>query len=211
MARLFTAEICPFAQRVRAVVVRLGITDIELIEVDLADRDRELLALSPTGRVPLLMDGKLKLYESAVVGEYLARKHGWDGALSGDPVLAARQRLLMDRWDQVINPAWYRSLGDPAAFDRRVKERVARELDEMELTVAMMSGAVDNLVALHCAPFWARMDWLRRHSPLPGLVDARAGFRAWLDEAIRMPEIAATLPEREWAVRRYESAYVAKG
>jgi len=63
-------------------------------------------------------------------------------------------------------------------------------------------------VAIHCAPFWARMDWLREHSPVTALFDARPRLREWLDRTVALPEIRKTLPEREWAVRQYVEHYV---
>ena len=80
----------------------------ELREVDLDDRDPELLELSPTGKVPFLVDGNLELFESAVINDYLAEKLGFQRAYSDDLGRRALQRLVMRRWDDIVVPAFYR-------------------------------------------------------------------------------------------------------
>jgi hypothetical protein len=109
----------------------------------------------------------------------------------------------MKQWDGTIAPAWYRSIKDPTSLDERMRSRIDGELDEMAATIRMMGGGVENLLALHCAPFWARMSWLREHSPLPGSVDARPVLRDWLDRAVSLPAIQRTLPDREAAIEAY--------
>jgi len=207
MLTLYSAEICPFAQRTRAVLARLDVP-FECREIDLSDRDPTFLRLTPTGKVPLLVDGELKLYESTVVGEYLAERYGWGAALAPEPELRSRQRLAMKQWDDRVLPAWYRSLIDPRSFDAKARGKVEGELDEAEATVAAMQGVTDNLMGFHVAPFWARMDWLREHSPIPALIDAHHGLRAWADRAVGLPAILQTLPDREFAVQQYELHYV---
>ena len=198
MIRIFSAEGCPYAQRVRALLTHLQVP-FELEEVDLKAKPPHFLALSPTGRVPLLVHGDLKLYESFVLEQYVAEKAGFNGALSDEPGLRARQRLAILQFDQVISPAFMHSLREP---ETPVSESVERELDELEQTVAA-SGPGPTLLTFHLAPFWARMQWLKAHAPVVARVEARSGLRAWLDAAVHLPAIQATLPNREPTVRLY--------
>lgn len=142
MVKLYSAEICPFAQRPRAVLTRLQVP-FELVTVDLMDRDPEFLRISPTGKVPMLLDGELKLYESQVIIEYLAEVHGWQGALSPDLGLRARQRVAMKQWDSEVITTWYRSIQAPESFDERRRSRLEDELDELAGTVALMKAQVE--------------------------------------------------------------------
>ena len=202
MLILYTAEICPFAQRPRALLTHLG-APFEERTVDLAQRDPAFLGISPTGLVPLLLDGDLKLYESQVIIEYLADRLGWKDAFSADTRTRARQKLAMKQWDGTVAPAWYRSIKERSSLDDRVRQRVEREIDELAGTVRVMDGAVENLLAFHCAPFWARMSWLRGHSPLPEWVEARPALREWLDRTVSLPAVRKTLPDREVAIHTY--------
>ena len=204
LLRLFSAEICPFAQRVRALLTHLG-EPFEVLTVDLSNRDPDFLEISPTGKIPLLLDGELMLYESQVILEYLAEKLGWRSAFASDPRLRARQRLAMKQWDGAVINVWYRSVKEPWSLDARARGMLEKELDQMARTIQVVGGAVESLPAFHCAPFWARMEWLRDRSPMPALIDARPALKDWLDRAVAIPTIQQTLPDRERAVKAYLS------
>jgi glutathione S-transferase len=64
------------AIRPRWILEEIG-APYELVRLDLAADDHkrpEYLAINPTGTVPALVDGELKLFESAAICEYLADK-----------------------------------------------------------------------------------------------------------------------------------------
>jgi glutathione S-transferase len=67
---LFTAELCPFAMRVRLALAEKDVPARE-IEIDPRNRPDWFLKIAPHGQVPLLRhDGKL-VWESSVICEYL--------------------------------------------------------------------------------------------------------------------------------------------
>lgn len=199
---LYSADACPFAHRVRALLTHLDVP-FELREIDLEDRDPAFLALSPTGRVPLLVAGDAVLYESAVVLEYLAEAHGFGGAFATDAMVRARQRLAAKQWDDVVLSAFYASLGSGGELaDERV-DRLARELGEIEATA--IRSEPGSLLGFTLAPHWMRMDWVRDLGPVPALVDAHAELREWLAAAVALPAVEATAPDRETVVARYRA------
>jgi glutathione S-transferase len=68
----------PNPMKIRFAVNELGI-DCETVPVDLTKREQrapEFLALNPCGRVPVLIDGDLKLWESHAILAYLGEKTG---------------------------------------------------------------------------------------------------------------------------------------
>jgi len=68
----------PNPQKVRFAINELGI-ECETVPVDLLKREQktpEFLALNPYGRVPVLVDGDLKLWESHAILAYLGEKTG---------------------------------------------------------------------------------------------------------------------------------------
>ncbi len=206
---IYSAHACPFAHRTRALLTHLRVP-FKLHEIDLDDRDPHFLKLSPTGRVPLLVDGDFTLYESQVINEYLTDVHDWGRAFATDSRLRARQRLAMKQWDSVVLPAFYASLRDPATLDAKQRDTVGRELDELARTTEQMGPEVHGLLAFHVGTHWARMAWLRSYTGLPELVDDRPALRKWLDRAAASPALLETLPDRKATVRRYEKRYVGR-
>lgn len=68
----------PNPQKIRFALNELGV-DCETVPVDLVKREQrspEFLALNPYGRVPVLVDGELTLWESHAILAYLGEKTG---------------------------------------------------------------------------------------------------------------------------------------
>lgn len=205
MIKLYSADICPFAQRVRALLVRLG-QPFETCVIDLSDRDKGFLGLTPTGKVPLMVDGDVKLYESEIINDYLAERKEWREAYASDLSVRSRQKLAMKQWDSVVVPAWYRGMQAPSSFDGKIRERVIKEIAELAATVNLFREKVDNLPGFHFAPFWARMTWLKESSPVFGIIEEHQVLRGWMDKAVALPAVQQTLCDRETAVRRHEGS-----
>ncbi|MGH7934746.1 MAG: glutathione S-transferase family protein [Candidatus Binataceae bacterium] len=77
----------PNPQKIRFALLELGL-DCEIIEVDLTkgeQRQPTFLALNPCGRVPVLADGDLTLWESHAILAYLGDKTAkmWPASASG--------------------------------------------------------------------------------------------------------------------------------
>ncbi len=208
MITLFSSTGCPYAHRTRALLEHLG-QDYVSREVDLDNRDPELLKLSPTGKVPFLLDGEYKLFESALINDYLTEKHGFDAAYAGDLELRMQQKLIMRQWDSAVLPAFYRSLGNPEYLDAEVTDAIRRELTYMAEVVERSGDENAALPSLHFGTHWARIDWLREFSGLASLVDEQPILREWLDRAARLPALQKTLPDREETIARYRRRFAA--
>ncbi|SRR5579885_195084 len=77
----------PNPQKVRFALNELGL-ECETVPVDLTKREQrapEFLALNPCGRVPVLVDGDLVLWESHAILAYLGEKTGklWPSTAAG--------------------------------------------------------------------------------------------------------------------------------
>jgi glutathione S-transferase len=77
----------PNPQKVKFALLELGI-ECEMVPVDLTKREQrnpEFLALNPFGRVPVLTDGDLKLWDSHAILAYLGDKSGklWPSSAAG--------------------------------------------------------------------------------------------------------------------------------
>jgi glutathione S-transferase len=196
MLQLFSADGCPYAQRTRALLTYID-QPFELRTIDLKNKPPEFLALSPTGKVPMLLDGDGKLYESYVINEYLADRNGWAHAFSKQPFQKARERLAMAQFDNVVVPVFWDALKKTLTDQRRLAAE--RELDELARTVAAADEPV-NLVAFHVVTHVVRWRWLGDWTPFPALLEARPSLSAWLDKVAALPAVQSTLPDRDATV-----------
>jgi GST-like protein len=77
----------PNPQKVKFALLELGL-DCEMVPVDLTKQEQReplFLALNPFGRVPVLLDGHLTLWESHAILDYLGEKTGrlWPTSAAG--------------------------------------------------------------------------------------------------------------------------------
>src|SRR5260370_30529138 len=106
----------PNPQKVSFALVELGI-ECEMVPLDLAkgeQRKPEFLAINPFGRVPVLVDGDLTLWDSQVILAYLGEKTGkmWPTSTAGR---ADALRWLFFLSGHVTPPAG--EMGRPLCFE----------------------------------------------------------------------------------------------
>jgi glutathione S-transferase len=65
-----------------------------VIALDTSNTRQEILRHSPTGKVPVLKDGELTVWDSLSIGEYLNEKHPEAGLWPDDPIARARARSV---------------------------------------------------------------------------------------------------------------------
>jgi glutathione S-transferase len=118
--KLYDFAFSPNCRKVRAVGYELGIA-FEYVPVDLLKGEQRapaFLAKNPNGRVPVLEDGELLLWESNAILLYLATKYAGPTPLVPTGVC---ERAEVDRW-----LAWQLAHLSPAtskvAFERIVKK-----------------------------------------------------------------------------------------
>jgi glutathione S-transferase len=116
--KLYDFAFSPNCRKVRALAYELGI-ELEFVSVDLprgAQHTPAFLAINPNGRVPVLVEDDLVLWESTAILRYLAGKAGSALVPSAPRVLAE-----VDRW-----LSWQLAHLGPAmskvAFERIVKK-----------------------------------------------------------------------------------------
>ena len=92
---LFSTPVCPFAHRVRLMLAEKGIP-YRLTEIDLRNKPREFLSISPYGKVPLLRHGNEHISESVIINEYLDETFPEPPLLPKEPLMRARARFWVD-------------------------------------------------------------------------------------------------------------------
>ena len=98
MMILYSGTSCPFSQRCRIVLHEKGM-DFEVKDVDLLDKSDEIAAMNPYGRVPILVERDLTLYESNIINEYIDERFPHPQLMPADPVMRARARLFLHNFE----------------------------------------------------------------------------------------------------------------
>ena len=128
---LFSNKLCPYAHRVRIVLAEKGVV-AEIVEVDLDNKQDELMGLNPYGTVPTLVDRDLVLYQSSIILEYLEERFPHPPLMPVYPVARARNRLMLNRVDR----DWYSLMDNILAGDDKAAEVARKELYDSLLSVA---------------------------------------------------------------------------
>ncbi len=155
---LISHPLCPFVQRAVIVLLEKGVS-FERIDVDLAAKPDWFLALSPTGKVPLLKvrqaDGPdAVLFESMVICEYLEESQDGASMYPLDALSRARHRGWIEFGTASLADAWQflnakdRTVADvkKAAFRDRLM-RLEAELGEGPYFSGAAFGMVDAVFA----------------------------------------------------------------
>lgn len=105
--RLYDYPDCPFAQKVRIVLAEKEL-EYETVFVDLRQgeqRTAEFLKLNPYGRVPVLIDEEVVVYDSTIINEYLEDEYPHPSLMPEDSAGRARVRTLEDFCDNSFLPS----------------------------------------------------------------------------------------------------------
>lgn len=101
MMTLYSGTTCPFSQRCRIVLYEKGM-DFQIVDVDLHDKPEDLAVMNPYNRVPVLVERDLILYEANIINEYVDERFPHPQLMPADPVMRARARLFLYRFEQEL-------------------------------------------------------------------------------------------------------------
>lgn len=196
MIKVISFKICPFVQRVTAMLEAKSIPyDVEYIR--LSDKPRWFLELSPTGQVPVLVtDDGTALFESDAISEYL------------DEISPPLERGLGPE-QRAINRAWsYQGSKnylvqcsamqsrDRATFDERMPKLNAA-FGRIETALGQgpfFAGAAPGIVDIVWLPLLHRAALVRDHSGHDMLQDYPKA-RRWQDSLLETGLADRSVPE----------------
>ncbi|MCB1949831.1 MAG: glutathione S-transferase N-terminal domain-containing protein [Burkholderiales bacterium] len=101
MMTLYSTITCPYSHRCRIVLHEKDM-DFEVIDVDPNNKPEDLSVMSPYGKAPILVERDLVLYESNIINEYIDDRFPHPQLMPADPVMRARARLLLYRFEQEL-------------------------------------------------------------------------------------------------------------
>lgn len=101
MMNLYSGTTCPFSQRCRIVLYEKGM-DFEVIDVDLFAKPEDIAMINPYGRVPVLVERDLILYDPNIINEYIDERFPHPQLMPADPIMRARARQLLVSMEREI-------------------------------------------------------------------------------------------------------------
>ena len=176
---LVSHALCPYVQRVAIALAEKGVQH-ERVTIDLAAKPDWFSAVSPLGKVPLLLVGEAVLFESAVIAEYLdetvaPRLH------PEDPLDRARHRGWIEFGSAILNDiAGFYAAPDAASFEQR-RAAIAGKFVWLEPHLgagAYFAGARFHLVDAVFAPIFRYFDTFETIGDF-GFFAATPKLRAW--------------------------------
>ncbi|MDG0801327.1 glutathione S-transferase family protein [Pectobacterium polaris] len=158
---LISHPLCPFVQRSAIVLLEKNVP-FERINVDLSAKPDWFLALSPTGKVPVLKVHQASgedaiIFESMVICEYLNETQDGASMYADDALIRAKQRGWIEFATAILGNAWqFLNVTDQAVADsKRASFRNQLERIEAELgSGPYFSGANFSMVDAVYAPIF---------------------------------------------------------
>src|SRR5512139_109204 len=98
MMTLYSGSTDPYSHRCRIVLFEKDM-DFEVIDVDMHNKPEEIASISPSGKMPVLVERDLILTESNIINEYIDERFPHPQLMPPDPVMRARARLVLHNFE----------------------------------------------------------------------------------------------------------------
>ena len=198
---LISHHLCPYVQRAMIALAEKGVP-FERRYVDLAAKPDWFLAISPLGKVPLLIveqdDGTQSvLFESAVICEYLEETQPGAALHPADALARARHRGWMEFGSAILSDLWgFETAKDAETYDARRKAlidkfgRVESELGDGPF----FAGAAFSLVDAVFAPIFRYFEAFDTIAPT-GVFDGLPRVTAWRNALAQRPSVRGAVTD----------------
>ncbi len=191
--KLISFKLCPFVQRsVIALEQKYIEYDIEFI--DLANKPDWFLKISPFGKVPVLLVGKIPLFESSAINEYLDEVYG-PHLHPSDPILKAINRAWMETISVMLMTQWrYYTVKEAEAFEK-IQQDVVQQLTRLNAAMTrrpFFNGEDLSLLDTAIAPLLMRYQIFEQlHST--NLLDGLSRVKAWTKALLTLDSVKKSM------------------
>ena len=201
MLKIVSFKICPFVQRVTALLEAKSVP-YEVEYIDLGDKPDWFLEMSPHGQVPLLIaeDGRV-LFESDAIAEYVDEVTG--APLSAeDPVTRAQDRAWSALASKLYMPQCGAMRSDSESALSAATASFAASLEKIESRLGegpFADGDDLGMVDLAWISILHRFEIIERHSGydfLAGFPKVKRWQRALLDTGIAQQAVSVDFEDR---------------
>jgi glutathione S-transferase len=202
MLKLYTSQVCPFAHRCRLALAFKGLSH-QRIEIDLAEMPPWYLDLSPNKKVPLLDDSGQKVWESAIINEYIEEAYPQQPLWPTEPLMRAKGRLAIDFAGNHIVPTFYHIL---RGQDADAPARMQAALDEMPRWMGdegpFWLGSGPTLADAAIYPWFERWNVLEHYRQLQVTLPPRV--QDWVDTLRAYPPVVGEVGDPDMYVQSYK-------
>ncbi|WP_028489277.1 glutathione S-transferase family protein [Thiothrix lacustris] len=192
---LVSFKICPFVQRSIIALNQKGI-DYTLTHINPQETPDWFKAISPLGKVPVLVVDGTPVFESAVILEYLDEVYP-PALHPADPLEKARQRAWVEFCSELLGRQ-HRMLTakDEAGFNE-ARESLQQGLQRLDTVLAeqapYFAGEQFHLVDCVYAPLFMRLAMLKQSYALEIALSAR--MQAWSDALLALDAVKTSVVE----------------
>jgi glutathione S-transferase len=202
--QLISFELCPYVERSRITLLEKRV-DHEVTFIDLAAKPDWFLALSPMGKVPVLVVDGRPIFESAVINELLEELHPVPPLLPAEPLERAEARAWIVFANDAVFPFSLPAM--VALAGGRGGEALTRPLESLRTAFARLEARLAgrpgpfflgprlSLVDAAYAPFLRR--WTLAEGwfgPEARLLAGAPAVAAWARALLAHPSVAAAEP-----------------
>jgi glutathione S-transferase len=200
---LYDAVQSPNCQRVHIALHEKGLP-FERVRLNLGKKEQkttDFMRMNPYGRVPVLIDGDLVLYESCIINEYLDTRYTNPPLSQRDPALVAQGRLFIDYALNFLQEYYW-----PLRAEMR-KPEADRNLPTVEHNRLMIIERLDRLeAALGDKPYffqnfgltdiglWPRLSRIEEYGALES--PQLPNLKHWLRRMSLRPSVQSVLQDR---------------
>jgi len=208
--QLYSSAVCPFAQRTRILLHEKGL-DYQTHEIDLKNKPDDFLKISPHGKVPVLLHGSDRIWESAIINEYLEEVFPSPALMPEDPGLRAMVRVWIDFANSRFTSAFYKLLlaQTPEAQNDWREEMTKhlrfidqRGLQELSEAGPYWLGDRVSLLDITYYPWFERWAALEHYRGLP-IPDDCQRLKTWWQAMSDRPSIQTTAQSPEYHIEQY--------
>lgn len=191
---LVSFPLCPFVQRSLITLLYKEI-DYHVSYIDLEDKPDWFLAISPTGKVPVLRVDDAVLFESAVINEYLdevTEPH----LHPADPLTRARHRAWIEYGSSLLVDQFNLMLArDEDSLDAMIERFFQRlQILESQAEGPFFQGPDFSLVDAAFAPLFQRLEIIQRRHPSPRWAEL-PHLQVWSQSLLALPAVQQSVPQ----------------
>jgi glutathione S-transferase len=207
---LISHPLCPYVHRAAALLTELGVP-FNLRYVDLQNKPDWLLAVSPRGKVPVLVVEGTPIFESNVILEYLGERFAPELLLT-DPLARARRRMWMEIANDLLTTNYKIAIAanhrERAAAITAARDALAR-FEPLLTTGPFVAGDKPGLIDFAAGPALVRFAKLERELGIDiyaGLPKIAAWSRAITERPAFRDTLVADFDERYHAFVKHDLA-----